>query len=65
MTPSGANAPAQNSSPLANLQSILGNRAILIGAAVGGVILLLVIFTMILRPGGDKAVQQLFGDGCR
>jgi type III secretory pathway lipoprotein EscJ len=60
MTPSGANAPAQNSSPLANLQSILGNRAILIGAAVGGVILLLVIFTMILRPGGDKAVSSKY-----
>jgi flagellar M-ring protein FliF len=56
----GSAAPAQNSSPLANLQSILGNRTILIGAAVGGVILLLVIFTMLIRPGGDKTVSSKY-----
>jgi flagellar biosynthesis/type III secretory pathway M-ring protein FliF/YscJ len=52
--------PAQNSSPLANLQSILGNRTILIGAGVGGVILLLIIFTMLIRPGGDKVVSSKY-----
>jgi len=54
------NAPAQNPSPLANLQSILGNRAVLIGAIAGGVVLLLIIFTVMLRPGGDKVVSSKY-----